>query len=406
MISRFAIGWRQVASSFVMLGCIAMITSSYGVIIVPIGEEFGPTRMVLMLGITIVTAVSGVLAPPLGFLLDRFSVRRLMLTGAALLGLGYAVMSFATSFAQVLVVYGLLIAPANVMMGPTAVTVLLSRWFVKRRGTALGIAIAGISMGGVVFPPFIQWLLDSYEWREALRLFAAILSAVLLTAAFLVVNKPADKGLHADGDATESDAARSEAAASLGSGREILSDPSFWMIALLFAILAAGMIGMVTNIVPLMIDRGFEAKDAALLISTYSLVGLLSKLGFAAIADLLSLRSLTLLTFAGFAAGMACLSQAQLGYWAIALGTCLLGLFGGLLVPLRSMMVPRVFGQKVGMMSTISMAASVLMPPLFGLTFDLTGSYRTILLIFAAIALLAMLMVPYIRMAAKAPATA
>ncbi|MCX7863506.1 MAG: MFS transporter, partial [Novosphingobium sp.] len=369
------------------------------------------SRMVLMLGITVVTAVSGVLAPPLGFLFDRFSVRVLMLTGAIMLGVGYAAISLVTSFGQVLLIYGLLIAPANVMMGPTAVTVLLSRWFVRRRGTALGIAIAGISMGGVIFPPFIQWLLDSFHWRDALRLFAIILSTVLLSAALLVVNAPSDRGLHADGAREESEFVRAEARASLGSAGEVLRDPSFWMIAMLFAILAAGMIGMVTNIVPLMTDQGFRARDAAFLISTYSIFGFLSKLAFAAIADRLGLRRLTLLTFAGFALGMVCLSQAHFGYWVIAVGTCLLGLFGGLLVPLRSMMVPRVFGQKVvgrtlGMMSTISMGASVLMPPLFGLTFDLTGSYTMILAIFAGIAVLAMLSVPYIRMSERAPAPA
>ena len=100
---------------------------------------------------------------------------------------------------------------------------------------------------------------------------------------------------------------------------------------------------------------------------------------------------------------MACLTQAGAGYWAIALGVCLIGLFGGLMVPLKSLLVPRIFGQKVvgramGMMSVISLCAMLATPPLFGLAFDLTGSYATISLTFAVLAAAGMLLVPYIRM--------
>src|SRR5690606_12167843 len=142
------------------------------------------------------------------------------------------------------------------LMGPTAVTVLLSRWFVKRRGTALGIALAGVSMGGVLYPPLIQWLFDNHGWREALRLFALILAVIVMTAAVLVVNAPSHRNLHPDGDTEPSEAARSEAQVSHASSAEILRDPAFWLIAILFAIVVAGMIGMVTNLAPLAIGQG------------------------------------------------------------------------------------------------------------------------------------------------------
>lgn len=411
MKSGFAVGWRQVVSCFILLGAIAMITSSYGVVVGPLGEEFKPSRMVLMLGITVVTAVSALLAPPLGSLMDRFPIRRLMLLGSVMLAAGYAALSFATSFLQVLIIFGVLIAPANVLMGPVAATVLISRWFVRRRGMAIGIAIAGIAMGGVLFPPFIQWLLDSFEWREAFRVFALLLGAVIIPAAFLVVNSPADRDLHPDGEDTESEMARSESQAPLVSSGEILRDPAFWLISFLFAIVLSGMIGMVTNLPALASDHGIAASDAALLISIYSGAGFVAKLSFAAIADLLSLRTLTMLAFAGFAAGMACLTQSHGGYWVIALGSGMVGLFGGLMVPLKSLLVPKVFGRRVvgramGMMSTVTLVISIATPPAFGLAFDLTGSYVAVIALFAGMAVVAMLGVPYIRMNAKVTAPA
>jgi len=411
MKSDFMIGWRQVASCFVLLGAIAMITSAYGVVVGPLSAQFQPSRTVLMLGITVVAGVSAVLAPLLGSLMDSYSMHKLMLLGAVILGAGYAALSFATSFLQVLIIFGVLIAPANVLMGPVAATVLLSRWFVKRRGRAVGIAIAGVAMGGVLFPPFIQWLLDSYHWREAFRLFAVVLAVLIIPAAALVVNAPADRGLHPDGDLTESDISRAEAQAPRASTAEILSDPAFWMISFLFAVVLSGMIGTVTNLPALATGEGISAGRAALLISIFSGAGFVAKLSFAAIADMLSLRTLTMIGFAGFAAGMACLTQAHAGYWVIALGSGMVGLFGGVMVPLKSLLVPRVFGRQVvgramGLMSTVTLVISIFTPPAFGLAFDLTGSYASVIAIFVVLAVISMLGVPYIRMNARAPVPA
>ena len=124
-----------------------------------------------------------------------------MVVGGLFLGAGYAAISLATSFTQVLVIFGVLIAPANVLLGPVAVTVLLSRWFAERRGRAIGIAIAGVAAGGFVFPMIIQGLLDAHQWREALQLLASSCVVWTVPAALLVVDRPSDRGLNPDGAA-------------------------------------------------------------------------------------------------------------------------------------------------------------------------------------------------------------
>src|SRR5690606_8030537 len=143
MPASFAVGCRQVGISFLLLMATGMIASTYSIVAVPLAREFQPCRLGLLLVMSVYAGGSGVLMPLLGNLMDRASVRRLMVLGGLFLTAGYAAMSFATSFAQVLVIFGLLIAPANVLIGPLAVTVLLSRWFAQLRGRAMGIAIAG-----------------------------------------------------------------------------------------------------------------------------------------------------------------------------------------------------------------------------------------------------------------------
>jgi len=409
MTTNFGIGWRQVGACFWLLAADAFIASAYSVVAVPLGHEFHPSRMVLMLTMTVMAAVSGVLSPLLGSLMDRTSMRRIMLLGALLLAAGYVALSFATSFTQVLAIFGLLVAPANVLIGPVAATVLLSRWFVKRRGTALGIAISGIAMGSVIYPPVIQWLLDHHDWRDAFRLFALILLFCTVPAAALVVNSPADRGLHPDGANAHPIVTRLGGEASLVSVRAILSDPAFWLGAAIFAVVLSGLKGMVTNLAPLAIDRGIKPSDAALLISIYGGCGFIAKLAFAAVADKLNPRTLMFISLTGFATGMACLTQAAAGYWAIALGVGLAGLFGGLMVPMQSLLMPRIFGQRVvgkamGLLSMITLCALLSTPPLFGRIYDVTGSYSAIFVTFVALAVGVMLTVPYMRLHPRADA--
>jgi MFS family permease len=397
-------GWRQVASGFMLLACVATITTSYSVIAVPIAAEFKPSRAVMGLAMTVISGGSAILAPFLGALMDRTSVKRLMLIGVVFLAAGYATLTFVRSFNEVLLVYALLIAPANVLIGPVAITVLLSRWFVARRGAALGIAIAGVAMGGVLFPPMIQALLNAFPWREAMRLFALTIFALTALAAGFVVDRPAAKGLHPDG--ADAEPVKRAGAGPALSVREILTDPAFWLIVAMVAVVTSGMKGMVTNLAPLAMDEGIPPSRAAWLVSVYASMGFLAKLSFAAVADRINLRYLAVTSLLGFGTGMLVLTQAQLGFWLIAGGVGLVGLFGGMMVPLESMLGARVFGRDavgraVGLLSMVLLVALMSTPPLFGLIFDLTGTYAGIFYTFGGLAVVMTLVVPSVRMQAR-----
>lgn len=399
----FAVGWRQVAISVMLLAACGMIASTYSIIAVPLAAEYQPSRSVLMLTMTVLSGTCALLSPLLGNLMDKVSLRLLMVTGGLCLAAGYLAISMTTTFNQVLVVFGVLIAPANVLIGPVAVTVLLSRWFARRRGRALGIAIAGISVGGFFFPMIIQGLLDSHQWRQALQWLALVLLVWTVPMALLVVNSPAEKGLNPDGDAEPPELARLELAKAPFSARQILTDPAFWMLAGTVAIVTAGMKGMITNLAPLAIDTGVDASAAALLISVYAACSFTAKMSFAALADRLGPRVLMFLALAGFAAGLACLTQAHMGYYMIAVGVAITGLFGGLMVPVESYIAPRIFGQRavgraMGLLTGVILVGLLATPPLFGLIFDLTGSYQGIFWVFSGLALVALLWLPRIRL--------
>ncbi len=402
MPASFAVGWRQVGICFLLLSASGMIAATYSLVAVPLAKEFQPSRMVLMLAMTVYSGASAVLMPLVGNLMDRVPLRKLMIAGGFLLAAGYAGISLATSFTQVLIVFGLLIAPANVLIGPLAVTVLLSRWFASLRGRAIGIAIAGIAAGGFVFPMIIQGLLDSHDWRTALRLLAIVLVVWTVPATLLVVERPGDRGLHPDGMAEPSDLSRAEMAKAPISARHILTDPAFWMIAGTVAIVTAGMKGMITNLALLAGESGIAPSHAASLVSIYAGCGFIAKLSFAALADRVGPRALMFAALTGFGVGIAALTQAN-SFATIAAGVACIGLFGGMMVPIESFIAPRVFGQRavgraMGLLSGTILIALLTTPPLFGLIFDLTGSYTAVFWTFSGLAAVALLWVPTMRL--------
>ena len=402
MQGSFALGWRQVGICVMLLAATSMIASTYSIVGVPLTAEFQPSRSVLALAMTILSATAAVLSPFLGSLMERAPLRWMMAAGGVSLACGYYAMSLATAFWQVLAIFAVLIAPANVLIGPVAATVLLTRWFTRIRGRAIGIAIAGISVGSFIFPIIVQGLLDAYDWREALRWFSLVLLAWTVPAALLVVNRPEERGLFPDGAAEPPEEDRDTGPKPQISALQVLSDPAFWLICLTVAVVTGGMKGMITSLAPLAIDAGITASKAATLISVYAACGFCAKLGFAMLSDRVSPRILMAISLAGFAGGMAMLTQSAGGYATIALGVGLIGLFGGLMVPLESFLAPRIFGKHVvgramGLISMVTLGVLLCTPPLFGLIYDLTHSYKAIFVFFSGLALAAILIVPRLR---------
>jgi predicted MFS family arabinose efflux permease len=403
-----AVGWRQVVASAMLLGVMGIMTAGYGMFSVPLAQEFKPSRMLLMLAITVMSIVTAILSPILGNMMDRVSLKRLMALGAVSVTTGFVALSFTTSIYQVLIVYGLFMAPVNVLMGPIIVTVLLSRWFVNRRGRAIGMAVTGMSVVSLCLPPFIQWLLDNNDWRVAFRLLALSFCLFTTLAIVMIVENPAKKGMYPDGGNAPTEAERErqrQEAAPIGI-RAILTDPAFWIIGAIFALILAGMKGMITNLVPMAIDVGIKPSSAALLMSIFSASGITSKLIFSMVADKISHRYLLAGAIAGFVTGLVCLTRAESGFWVIAAGVSLIAMFGGLSTPLQGILVPRIFGQRVigrvsGLLSLVMLALALSSPPAFGLIYDRTGSYDAMFFVLAAISAATILLVPYLRMHPK-----
>lgn len=396
-------GWWQVAVALILQAASsASVFTAYSVIAMPLQETFEPSRMVLMMGITMAALAAGTLGPPIGAAIDRFSIRLLMLAGAISLSGGFVLLSFISSMTQALLVYLLPLALGSVLTGPLAGSALLARWFTRRRGLTIGIAASGAAIGGLLVPPALQFLIDTFEWRMALRIYGVsiFLITVPLTG-LLVIDRPADRNLYPDGDSEPSSSPGHDAYAKAGSMLPFLRDRNFWFIAFSLGMLLAGPMALISNLMPLVLEKNIGATYGAILLSIFSGANFVGKLTSGAIADKLDYRIMLAAILALICIGM--LGYVQFGTYAmLVVFSLLLGISQGATVPLWSIILARVYGpenmgRSMGLMILIIMPFTLVAPPLFGWVYDFSGSYDHALLGYIALLLCTLALIAMIR---------
>jgi MFS family permease len=397
------VGWWQVVVSMLNQAVApGSIIVCFSVIAVPLQKDFAPSRTVLMLTMTITYLINGLVNPVLGAAMDRYSIRKILMCGGVFLAAGYFVLSFSKSMVQVFLAYGVFLSLANATMGPLSYSTLLPRWFVRRRARAVGIAVLGYALGGLFLPPIFQYLIDTFGWRDAVRLFAAfVIVFVIPMIGWLVVDKPSDAGLYPDGDTQPPPAIMGEGTHQQESTTLLLRDMNFWIVTLAIGLVVCGAAGVLGNMVPFVISRGFTAARGALVLSCFSAGSLSNKLLYAAFGDRLSPRL-------GLAAGVFLFMLSSLFFLrsytfpVLLVGSFLHGTAVGVALPLWSYLTARLFGSRnvgrvFGLMTIIVTPISLLAPPVLGRIYDVTGAYDDGFILYVFLALCAFVLVSRLR---------
>jgi MFS family permease len=374
----------------------------FSVLAVQLQKEFGPTRAVLGLTMTITYLINGLTNPLLGAAMDRYSIRKILTSGAVLLGVGFFALSFARSMLHVFLIYGLFLALANAIMGPLSYSTLLPRWFVRRRARAVGIAVLGYALGGLILPPVFQHLIDTFGWRESVRLLSAFVIVIVVPLiGWLIVDRPSDVGLFPDGEAQLPPAAVGDSITQRQPTMTLLRNTNFWVVTLAVGLVTCGAAGVLGNMVPFAISRGFTAAKGAFVLSCFSAGSLSSKLLYAAFGDRLKPRL-------GLATGLLLFLVSSLfflrsnTYPLLLTGSYLLGAAVGVSLPLWSYLTARLFGSAnvgrvFGLMTIVVTPLSLLAPPMFGRIYDVTGAYDDGFVLYVFLALAAFILVSRLR---------
>ena len=343
--------------------------------VAPWSADFAVGRSEVMTVFITLQVAMGALAPLAGRAVDRLSLRGLIIAGALCLAAGLLLAGRAGALWHLNLVYGTLIVAGMLLAGPLAGQTLAARWFVRRRGTALGVVTVGTSIGGFLLPPLVTWLHGSIGWRAANDWLALFVVLAIVPPVWLLVRNAPGAGLRAVEGA---DANRDGRPATSTATLDILRQRVFWLTVLGFTPLATAFGGAQQNLGPYASDLGIDAQAAAYLVSVMALVMIGAKVFFGAMADRWDIRALFMLTVAGLAIALG-LMLLELSYFALVLVCALLGFVAGGFLPLLGALVSqnfdiRAFGQVMGMLGPFTTLAAV-GPWIAGYLRDTTGSY-------------------------------
>lgn len=398
-------GWWLVGLGFLLQGIVtAAVSYSYGIVLAPLVAEFSASRLDMMLGITASTLVVGLASPFLGVAIDRHPLRVLASAGVLLLALGFVLLSLARSMWHVTAVYATCMPLAVALMGPTLVSSTLARWFMRRRGIAMGVAALGTSVCGFVLPPLLQWGIDDWGARGTYRLFAVVVAVVMLPLVWrFLEDSPASRGLAPDGDPVHAGAkAAIVPLPAAGSTIEITRQRNFWAVALVIGVLFSIYSALLSNIAPLATGRGATADNAAYLISSVAVFGFIGKLLFGILADRVDLRF-------GLAAALLLMILALLllvqgsNLWLLFAASAALGLAAGGMLPVWGALMAVLFGaanygRVMGLMYPVMMPVMVAGSPFAGWIHDATGEYALAFHVFVGMCIIALLVLFLVRM--------
>ena len=336
-----------------------------------IQADFGVTRAAASFPYTLTMLGFGVGGIMMGRLSDRYGVRLPLVGATCALAIGYVAASFSSSLLMYALVQGLLIGMLgrSASFGPLLADI--SHWFVRRRGLAVSIVASGNYLAGAVWPPIVQYLIETVGWRTAHLYIGAICLLTMLPLTY-AMRRAAP---HGGGDETSAPVA-SRAPRSLGISPFALQ--TLLMIAGVACCVAMSMPQV--HIVAYCADLGYGPAVGAQMLSIMLASGIVSRLASGWIAD--HIGGLRTLLLGSALQGVALLLYIPFdGVTSLFIVSALFGLFQGGIVPsyaiiVREYFAPNEAGARVGLVIMATLFGMALGGWMSGAVFDLTGSYR------------------------------
>ncbi|MSQ12570.1 MAG: MFS transporter [Dehalococcoidia bacterium] len=383
---RIFYGWYIVLGSVIVNFYLSVVYfQGFQVFFLPIVREFGWSRATTSGAFSLRQMESGLLAPVVGLLVDRWGPRAVIILGVIISGAGLVLLSRVNSLWMFYLAFLLTSLGTSGVSHGVSWPAAVAAWFRRLRGRAMGIATLGPVVGGpfVVTVAFLEgWL----GWRTSLLVLGVGLWVIGIPAGMLARTSPERYGYRPDGDRprpgeTEAEERRRNDRGWGFTARQAVRSRTFWLIALLFGIQGLGTSGLMVHLIPLLEDRQFSAEQAASIVGAVFLLSGIGRIGAGLFVDLLDQR-LIILSLLGLQIGALLVLTLAGGHnwWLVVLFVTLFGPGFGGTVPLRPLLImqrfgPRAFGAINGLTQSAAVGTGVIGPILYGRIFDVTGAY-------------------------------
>ena len=389
-------GWWIVGGALIaQMVAVSIMSSSSGIFLPSMTEELGWTQTQFTLGVTLGSISTALAGGVVGFLLDRWGPRGLMIAGATLVGLSLIYLSRINTLLEWFLIRGVVSSLGLALAGNLVLNVVIAKWFVSRRAWAISIASTGVSAAqftGIL----LVWLISTIGWRDSWIVLGVVTWLVLYPVALMMRRQPEDHGLLPDG-AVEGDAsseqqiqmARADLQNSL-TAREAAKTLSLWTIQIGFSFGLMGLMAGLFFLIPFMTLHGFTFQQAGTAMLFQGLAALVSKFFWPVVMGKVGARLSTLVAFSLAALGMVLMVVVgpTQQFVPFVLVTMLWGFGIGSQIPLQESLMASFFGRAHlgavrGISTPISQAFGISAPIAVAFYFDRVGNYDGIYLALA-----------------------
>ena len=351
---------------------IGSIFGTAGVLLIPLQQRLQVSRGLASIEIPMVIVGSALLASVAGVLAARYSLRRLMAASGLFLSLAWVILAFAHSYWLFLLACGLFLGPAMATAGSVLPPTLVTRWFQRNRGLAIGIVHLPIL---IAVMPIAATLVIEHLGVTALFVALALLAAVtLIPASLALIEYPPS---HA-GRASGADKKTTGPTPSFDV-LQLIQSPRFWLLALAVGAPNTSSITLAAHLPAMGIAWGYAPTAAAALSSAMSILGMAGSIIFGFVSDRIGgMRTLALIAFND--AILWALLSMDFPYAVRALVVGLIGMHGAGAIPAISKAMAAAFGEAsfsraFGLASTATLPLQIAAVAGFGVTFQARGSY-------------------------------
>jgi MFS family permease len=364
-----------------LVGSGPVLLFTFGVFLKPVTSAFGWNRGTVASALAVSHTLGAIATLFVGRLIDRYGIRRVTLPFIALFSVTVAAISRTPANPTVFLLLYAVAGLVGSVQAPLPYAKAISAWFDTQRGLALGIAMAGVGLGGALMPQLAGFLIRAFGWRGAYVGLGIVTFAVAFPAVALFIHEPGTlangQGLRPVSGGTDRIA---EGLPGL-SAMEVLSGSfQFWFILVAVFLVATSVNGTIAHIVPLLTDRGVSTEFATLMLTASSLALIVGRILSGYLLDWFFAPYVAVCFFLLPVIGIALLSAGSGGAVSLIAAICL-GLGIGSELNVTAFLVGRYFGLRTfgeiyGYLTAVFLFGSGLGPWLMAACFDWKRSYN------------------------------
>ena len=382
-------GWYIVGGAFLVMGINYGSRYCFGVFLKPMAAEFALSRSVISLAAAINMLVYSFGSIFVGRMLDRIAPRWITTAGAIIAACGYVLTGFVSTPLGLYISYGLMVGLGSAGMGVVACSSSVSKWFINKRGLAIGFASMGISLGTVTLTPLAGYIVGVFSWRVGLMALGVItlLIGVIVSQTLMRKTNPEASGLLPDGDKIT--VIHQVSAAHVIHKVSILvifKDSRFWTLAICQGLAVMISMSVFVHQVAYATDNGIAKMAAAASLAAISMTGFMGQFLFGWITD--RIKDPKYGSFIGILFMLIGTILLLNVHTVFQLYACALiyGFGYGSLAPILPLLVANRFGRHVvgsiyGLLTFFIGAGGAIGPVLGGVIYDHFGSYHYLWLI-------------------------